>query len=131
MTDPQKHFQELAAAVAAAIIAIGELWLATRTLEPSKPSKDSETPQPVVHETPAPATVPATDERGRISSRQLSLLRKVVSEKLDGNWSSFEATCKSRFGRATAYLTTREASQLISEMIGGGSNGNHSRTAAR
>ena len=85
------------------------------------------TPQPVVHETP----VPAVEEKGRISSRQLGMLRKLVNEKLDGDWNAFDSSCKQRFGRATAYLTTKEASSLISELIRGNNNGNHTRTAAR
>jgi len=128
MTDPQKHFQELAAAVAAAIIAIGELWLATRNLESSKPSNpvaQTPTPLPVNHETP----VPAVEEKGRISSRQLGMLRKLVNEKLDGDWNAFDASCKQRYGRATAYLTMKEASGLISDLLGGGSHGYQSRSA--
>jgi len=130
MTDPRTHYQDLANAVAAAIVAIGEIILASREDAPSKPSNvPNQTPNqtPVVHETP----VPATEEKGgRITSRQLGMLRKLCNEKLDGDWNAFEATCKSRFGRATSYLSSKEASTLISELIGG-HNGNHSRTAAR
>ncbi len=126
MTDTQKLLKDLANAVAAAIVAIGEIILASREDAPSKPSnvpQQTPTPQPILHETP----VPATDEKGRISSRQLGMLRKLVNEKLDGDWNAFDASCKQRFGRATAYLTTKEASTLISDLLGGGSNGHHSR----
>ena len=129
MNDPRTHYQELANAVAAAIVAIGEIILASREDAPSKPSNvpnQTPTPQPIVHETP----VPATDEKGRISSRQLGMLRKLVNEKMAGDWSAFETSCKQRFGRATSYLSTKEASTLISELIGG-SHGHNSRTAAR
>jgi len=127
MTDPRTHYQELANAVAAAIVALGEIILASREDAPSKPSdvpQQTPTPQPIVPETP----VPATEEKGvRITSRQLGMLRKLVNEKLDGDWNAFDTSCKQRFGRATAYLTTKEASTLISDLLGGGSNGHHSR----
>jgi hypothetical protein len=85
----------------------------------------SSTPLPVVHETPAPAV----DEKGRISSRQLAMLRKLCNEKLDSNWNAFDASCKARFGKAVNYLTMKEASGLISELLGGGNHGHQSRTA--
>jgi hypothetical protein len=128
MNDPRTHYQALANAVAAAIVALGEIILASREDAPSKPSnvpQQTPTPLPVVNETP----VPAVEEKGRISSRQLGMLRKLVNEKLDGDWNAFDASCKQRFGRATAYLTTKEASTLISDLLGGGNHGHQSRTA--
>ncbi|MBU1412874.1 hypothetical protein KKC22_15290 [Myxococcota bacterium] len=114
MNENQKHFKELADAVSAVIIALGEIINDHRMTQPT-----TDTPQPVVNETPAPATA-----SGRISSRQIAMLRKLVNEKLDGNWSAFDASCKQRFGTAIAYLTTKNASTLISELLGeGGSHG--------
>ncbi len=83
------------------------------------------TPLPITNETPAPAV----EEKGRISSRQLAMLRKLCNEKLDGNWNAFDASCKARFGKALNYLTTKEASTLISDLLGGGNHGHQSRTA--
>ncbi|PKN47159.1 MAG: hypothetical protein CVU59_03845 [Deltaproteobacteria bacterium HGW-Deltaproteobacteria-17] len=125
MNEYQKHFKELADAVSDVIIALGEIINDHRATQPNAPIT-TDTPQPVVPETPAPAV----DEKGRVSSRQMATLRSLVAEKMSGDWPSFEATCKSRYGRAISYLTTKEASTLISELIGG-QNGNHSRTAAR
>ena len=124
MNETHQHLKALADAVAAVIVAAGNIWLSTRNIEPSKVSKDNDTPQPVVHETPAPAV----EEKGRVSSRQMGMLRKLVNEKLDGDWNGFDETCKARFGRRVAYLSTKEASTLISEMIGG-QNGHQSRSA--
>jgi len=126
MTEYQKHFKELADAVSAVIIAIGELINDHRATQPNAPPT-TDTPLPVVHETPTPAV----EEKGRISSRQLGMLRKLCNEKLDGDWSAFDASCKARYGKALNYLTTKEASTLISELIGGNHNGNHTRTVAR
>jgi len=125
MNEYQKNFKELAAAVAAVIVAIGEIINDHRSMQPNALTT-TDTPQPIVHETP----VPATDEKGRISSRQIGMLRKLVNEKMAGDWSAFETSCKQRFGRATSYLSTKEASTLISELIGG-NNGHNTRTAAR
>ncbi len=130
MNDPRTHYQDLANAVAAAIVALGEIILASRENAPSKPSDvPNQTPtlQPIVHETP----VPATDEKGRISSRQLGMLRKLVNEKLDGNWNAFDASCKQRLGKAVTYLTTKEASGLISELLGEGESHGHQSRSAR
>jgi len=125
MNENQKHFKELADAVSAVIIALGEIINDHRAMQPNALTT-TDTPQPVVNETP----VPAVEEKGRISSRQLGMLRKLVNEKMAGDWSAFETSCKQRFGRATSYLSTKEASTLISELIGG-NNGHNTRTAAR
>ena len=126
MNDTQKHFQELAAAVAAVIIALGEIINDHRAMQPNAPIT-SDTPQPIVNETP----VPAVEEKGRVSSRQLGMLRKLVNEKLDGDWNAFDASCKQRLGKAVTYLTTKEASGLISELLEGGSNGYKKSRSAR
>jgi len=86
---------------------------------------NNSTPLPVTNETPAPAV----EEKGRISSRQLAMLRKLCNEKLDGNWQAFDASCKARYGKAVAYLSLKNASELISELIGGESHGYQSRSA--
>ncbi|MBU1410063.1 hypothetical protein KKC22_00975 [Myxococcota bacterium] len=125
MNENQKHFKELADAVSAVIIALGEIINDHRMMQPNAPIA-TETPLPVAIETPAPAV----DEKGRISSRQLATLRSLCAEKLDGNWSNLDSTCKARFGRAISYISTKEASMLISELIGG-TNGNYTRTTAR
>jgi hypothetical protein len=57
------------------------------------------TQTPVITETP----VPAADEKGRISSRQLGMLRKLCNEKLSGDWNAFDASCKARFGKSINY----------------------------
>lgn len=88
----------------------------------------TDTPLPVTNETPVPAL--ATEEKGRISSRQIALLRKVVNEKMAGDWIAFDASCKQRFGKSVNYLNTKEASVLISELIGG-SNGNRAYSPNR
>ena len=106
---------------------IAEVWILVHPENHADNAPAVNTQPPVANETP----VPAADERGgRITSRQLGMLRRLVNEKMTGDWPSFEATCRQRFGRATAYLTTKEASTLISELIGG-NHGNHPRTAAR
>lgn len=92
-----------------------EVWILVHPENHADHAPTVNTPTPVITETP----VPAADEKGRVSSRQMATLRSLVAEKLSGDWPSFEATCKQRFGRATAYLNTKEASQLISELIGG------------
>ncbi len=120
MNATHQHLKALADAVGTAIIALGELWLATR----NPVTQEGSTPVPAAQETPAPAT----DEKGRISSRQLGMLRKLVNEKLDGDWQGFDATCKTRFGKTVSYLSTKEASTLISELIGG-QNGHQSHAA--
>ena len=126
MTDTQKHFQELAAAVSAAIVAIGEIINDHHATQATTPTTN-DTPLPVTNETPAPAV----EEKGRISSRQLAMLRKLCNERLDGNWAAFEASCKARFGKAVNYLTTKEASTLISELLGEGGNHGHQSRSAR
>ena len=129
MTDPRTHYQELANAVAAAIVAIGEIILASRKDAPSKSSnvhQQTPTPQPIVHETP----IPATEEKGRISSRQLGMLRRLCNERLGGDWQGLDASCKARYGKALSYLSMKEASGLISELLGeGGNHGSQSRSA--
>ncbi|PKN47816.1 MAG: hypothetical protein CVU59_01500 [Deltaproteobacteria bacterium HGW-Deltaproteobacteria-17] len=97
---------------------IAEVLIIVHPTNSNDSATNNSTPLPVVNETPAPAV----DEKGRISSRQLATLRKLCNEKIDGNWNSFDASCKARFGKAVNYLNTKEASVLISELIGG-SNG--------
>ncbi|MBU1409922.1 hypothetical protein KKC22_00255, partial [Myxococcota bacterium] len=67
--------------------------------------------------------VPAVEEKGRISSRQIAMLRKLVNEKLAGDWNAFDASCKARYGKAVTYLSMKNASELISELLGGESHG--------
>ena len=107
--------------------AIAEVLIIVHPTNSNDSTPANSTPLPVVQETPDPAV----EEKGsRISSRQLAMLRSLCAEKLDGNWSALDSTCRQRFGRATSYLNTKEASVLISELIGG-SNGNYTRTTAR
>jgi hypothetical protein len=103
---------------------IAEILILVHPTSNHDSATNNSTPLPVVPEMPAPAV----DEKGRISSRQIAMLRKLCNERLDGNWSAFDASCKARYGKAVNYLTTKEASQLISEMIGG-NHGHQSRTA--
>jgi len=130
MNEYQKHFKELADAVSAVIIAIGEIFNDHRATQATAPTI-IETPQPVANETPVPATVHAKEERGRVSSRQLAMLRKLCNEKLDGNWNAFDASCKQRLGKAVTYLSVKEASGLISELLGEGGNHGHQSRSAR
>ncbi len=131
MNENQKHFKELADAVSAVIIALGEIINDPRAMQPNALTT-TDTPLPVVHETPAPAPpVPAADEKGRISSRQLGMLRKLCNEKLSGDWNAFDASCKARFGKSVNYLNTKEASVLISELIEGGNRHGHQSHTAR
>ncbi len=124
MNDPRTHYQELANAVAAAIVAIGEIILANGEDAPSKPSN-------VPNQTPTPETpAPAVEEKGRISSRQLGMLRRLCNERLGGDWQALDASCKAKYGKALSYLSMKEASGLISELLGeGGSHGSQSRSA--
>jgi len=116
MNENQKHFKELADAVSAVIIALGEIINDPRAMQPNA--------------APAPP-VPAADEKGRISSRQLGMLRKLCNEKLSGDWNAFDASCKARFGKSVNYLNTKEASVLISELIEGGNRHGHQSHTAR
>ncbi len=102
-----------------------EVWILVHPENHADNALVTSTPLPVTNETPAPAV----DEKGRISSRQLAMLRKLCNEKLDGNWNAFDASCKARFGKAVNYLTTKEASTLISDLLGGGNHGHQSRSA--
>jgi hypothetical protein len=105
---------------------IAEVLILVHPASTNDSASVTSTPLPVVHETPAPAV----EEKGRISSRQLAMLRKLCNERLDGNWNSFEASCKARFGKALSYLSMKDASTLISELLGeGGSHGHQSRTS--
>ncbi|PKN28135.1 MAG: hypothetical protein CVU65_00205 [Deltaproteobacteria bacterium HGW-Deltaproteobacteria-22] len=104
---------------------IAEVLILVHPANSHIPATTNSTPLPVTNETPAPAI----DEKGRISSRQLAMLRKLCNEKLDGNWNAFDASCKARFSKALNYLSTKEASTLISELIGGESHGYKSRSA--
>lgn len=101
---------------------LAEVLILVHTASSNDFASTTSTPLPVIHETPAPAV----DEKGRISSRQLAMLRKLCNEKLDGEWNSFEASCKARFGKAVNYLSMKNASELISELLGGGSHGHQS-----
>jgi hypothetical protein len=117
------HFDRIGSHLHELCKEFAEVWILMHA-EPRTDSTPINTPTPIVHETP----VPAMEEKGRISSRQLGMLRKLCNEKIDGNWQAFDASCKARFGKSINYLTTKEASQLISEMIGG-NHGHQSRSA--
>ncbi len=103
-----------------------EVWILVHPENHADNAPVVSTPTPVANETP----VPAADEKGRISSRQLGMLRKLCNEKLGGDWTSFDASCKARFGKSINYLNTKEASTLISELIGG-SNGHRAYSPNR
>jgi hypothetical protein len=53
---------------------------------------------------------------GRISPRQVKLLRKIASEH-NWNWNEFSSHIKQRFNRTVEYLSKKQASDLISELL--------------
>ena len=65
---------------------------------------------------------------GRISPRQVKLLRKIASER-NWDWEEFSAKIKQRFNRNVTYLSKKQASDLIGELLDskGGSHGSQSR----
>jgi len=83
----------------------------------------SSSPTAAATDTPEGA---ATD--GRISPRQLKLLRKIASER-NWDWEEFSAKVQKRFSRTVAYLNKKQASDLINELLEskGGRHGTQSR----
>lgn len=53
----------------------------------------------------------------RITQAQLDKLSELVSKTDNTDWNSFTTYTKDKFGKVPAYLTKREASSLISELI--------------
>lgn len=66
----------------------------------------------------ASSTEPATsaNERGRISTAQLSKMRELV-EELGVDWNNYRASVRERLGINVEYATRRVASDLIADLI--------------
>ncbi|MBU1218368.1 hypothetical protein KKF34_07430 [Myxococcota bacterium] len=78
-------------------------------------AKGTEEPRPVEDSEPS---------EGRITQRQVALLRKIASER-GWDWNEFEQHVKKRYSRRIAYLSIQQAKELIGELLEkGGRNGN-------
>jgi len=72
----------------------------------------------IILELSTTTTVPkdSGSTKGRISPRQVKLLRKIASEH-NWNWNEFSSHIKQRFNRTVEYLSKKQASDLISELL--------------
>ncbi|MBU1534133.1 hypothetical protein KKF84_02370 [Myxococcota bacterium] len=71
----------------------------------------------------AAAEPESASTEGRISPRQVKLLRKIASER-NWDWDEFSDKVKQRFNRTVVYLSKKQASDLIGELLEkGGSHG--------